>query len=168
MTQLTIPAELKAEQVVVNVDTREQLPVDVSPMKAQRATLRTGDYGLAALPDYCAIERKSESDFLSCVGIERERFEHEVMRLLAFPVRALVVESTWARVEAGDWRSKILPSAALGSLVGWAAMGLPVFMVGTHERAGVFIARILFTAARRRWRECRGLLQPADEVETIE
>ena len=47
----------------------------------------------------------------------------------------------------------------LGSLLGWIASGLPVLMAGTHERAGKYAARILFTVARRRYRELRTLIQ---------
>lgn len=166
---MKIPAELRPEQVRVIIDTREQCPVDVSPMIAEVGTLATGDYALAALPGVCAIERKSESDLLCCIGGERERFDKEIVRLLAYPVRALVIESTWPRIEAGDWpRSKITPAAAMGSLIGWAAMGLPIFMAGDHQRAGQFISRILFTAARRRWRELRTLHQSILETSKCE
>jgi DNA excision repair protein ERCC-4 len=151
-------AEPRPEDICVVIDTREQLPVDLSPMPSEAGTLTTGDYGLKALPHVCAIERKSESDLLGCIGVERTRFEREVLRLLAYPVRGIVVESTWQRIEAGEWRSKVTPAAAMGSLLGWAAMGVPIFMVGTHERAGQFIARILYTAARREYRKLRGLL----------
>jgi DNA excision repair protein ERCC-4 len=164
MTRSRMPAELRPEKVVCVVDTREQNPVDMGKLPFERDTLRTGDYAIKALPNVCAIERKSESDLLSCIGTERERFDAEVVRLLAYPVRALVVESTWQRIEAGEWRSKITPQAALGSLIGWIAMGLPVLMAGDHERAGVFIQRILFTAARRRWREARGLFTAVEEL----
>ena len=67
------------------------------------------------MPALAAVERKSEDDLLCCIGTERARFDREVSRLLAFPVRALVVESTWERIEAGEWRSKITPAAAMGS-----------------------------------------------------
>ncbi len=158
MNRSAFPAELNPENVVVTIDSREQLPIDVSPMRSEVGTLPTADYGLKAMPHLCAIERKSESDLLSCIGVERERFEREVLRLLAYPVRAIVVESTWQRIEAGEWRSKVTPAAALGSLLGWGALGIPIYMVATHERAGQFIARILFTAARREYRKLRGLL----------
>jgi ERCC4-type nuclease len=148
---------------IIVVDTREQHPVEFHELPSERGTLTTGDYGLKAMPQLCAVERKSEADFLACVGVERERFDREVMRLLAFPVRALVIESTWQRIESGGWRSKVTPAAALGSLVGWIAMGLPVVMAGDHERAGKFIERILFTAARREYRKLRSLL---NEMET--
>ncbi len=105
-----------------------------------------------------AVERKSLSDLLSCVGTERERFEREVQRLLAYPCRALVVESTWPELEAGEWRSQIKPTAVIGSLLGWIAMGLPVIMATDHRRAGRYVSRLLYIAARRRLREARALV----------
>jgi ERCC4-type nuclease len=115
-----------------------------------------------------AIERKSEGDLLACIGQERDRFDREVQRLLAYPVRVLIVESTWQRIEAGEWRSKITPSAALGSLLGWIASGLPVIMAGDHAHAGRYVSRLLCTAARRRWREARALVHAHEHVEGIE
>ena len=61
----------------------------------------------------------------------------------------------------GDWRSKATTSAALGSVLGWIAAGVPVLMAGTHERPERYDSRLLYTAARRRWREARALVAPA-------
>ena len=160
---MKLPAELPAENVVAVVDTREQLPLDLAPLRMERGTLPTGDYSIRGLEHVVAVERKSLADLLGCVGQERERFDREVQRLLAYPCRALVVESTWQEIERGDWRSKITPTAALGSLLGWIAAGLPVLMANDHERAGRYVGRILFTAARRRWREARTLIQAGTE-----
>ncbi len=153
----TLPAELPIANVVALVDTREQSPLDLAPLASITATLATGDYSVRGLEHVVAVERKSLPDLLACVGRERERFDREVMRLLAYPVRALVVESTWPAIEAGGWRGEVRPQAALGSLLGWMAAGLPVLMAGDHERAGRFVARLLATAARRRWRELRAM-----------
>ncbi|HEX3998964.1 MAG TPA: ERCC4 domain-containing protein [Pirellulales bacterium] len=158
MTRSIIPAELAAESVVAIIDTREQLPVDLAPLQVEPGTLTTGDYSVRGLEPVVAIERKSLSDLLSCIGQERERFDREVLRLLAYPTRAIVIEATWPEIEAGQWRSKITPTAAIGSCIGWIAMGLPIIMAGDHQRAGRYIAKLLYTAARRRWREARGLV----------
>ncbi|HWA99003.1 MAG TPA: ERCC4 domain-containing protein [Pirellulales bacterium] len=123
-----------------------------------RGTLPTGDYSIRGLEQVVAIERKSEPDLLCCIGAERERFDREVQRLLAYPVRALVVESCWASMERGAWRSSVTPAAAVGSLLGWVAAGLPVLMVGDHQTAGRYVSRLLYIASRRRWREARALL----------
>jgi ERCC4-type nuclease len=143
--------------VTVIIDTREQTPLDVSPLRSVTGTLATADYSIMGLEHMVAVERKSLPDFLACVGKERERFERECQRMLAYECRAIVVEATWRDIEAGEWllrnRSKVSPQAALGSALGWIAQGIPVVMAGTHDRASQFVSRLLFTAARRRWRE---------------
>ncbi len=152
-----LPAELRPAQVVAIVDTREQLPLDLAPLQTVTGTLTTGDYSVKGLESIVAIERKSLSDLLSCIGTSRERFDREVQRLLAYPVRCLVIEATWPDLEQGEWRSQITPAAAIGSLLGWVALGLPVVMAGDHQRAGRCVSRLLYIAARRRWRELRQL-----------
>lgn len=161
---MKIPAEPKPEWIQVAVDTREQRPVDVSPMQIIRTSLVTGDYGLIAMPKLAALERKELSDLCSVVGRDRDRFEREIDRLLAFPVRGIFVESTWDAVADGDYRGEVSPSAVTASLLGWAARGVPVFMCGSHERCGKFISRVLYLAARRRWRESRQLLAVLEET----
>jgi DNA excision repair protein ERCC-4 len=153
-----IPSELKPEQVTAIIDTREQLPLDVSPLQSVAGTLATGDYSVQGLESIVAVERKSLSDLLGCIGQHRERFDREVQRLLAYPCRAVVVEATWAELEAGEWRSQVTAAAAVGSVLGWIAQGVPIIMASDHERAGRYVSRLLFTAARRRWREARSLV----------
>jgi ERCC4-type nuclease len=168
MTRNPLPADLRPDQVTAIVDTREQLPLDLAPLQAVAGTLATGDYSVQGLESVVAIERKGLGDLLGCIGVERGRFEREVQRLLAYPVRALVIEATWVDIERGEWRSKITPAAAVGSVLGWIGMGLPVLMAGDHERAGRYVSRLLFTAARRRWREARALVAHAVAVEPIQ
>lgn len=155
------------ESIVAVVDSREQLPLDLKPLASEIGTLATGDYSVKHLEHVIAIERKSLGDLLSCIGTSRERFDREVQRLLAYPVRALVVESTWGEIESGAYRSKVTPSAAIGSLLGWVAAGVPILMTGDHERAGKYVSRLLFITARRRWREARSLLNGAMEREAV-
>ena len=160
---MKIPAEIKPEWVRISVDNREQCPIDVSPMIAVPATLQTGDYALTDMPGVAALERKNLSDLLGVIGQSRERFEKEIDRLLAYPVRGIFVESSWREIESGAYRSDVKPAAVIGSLLGWAARGIPIFMCEDHARCGQFITRVLFTAARRRWRESRALLAVLDE-----
>ena len=130
--------------------------------------MNTDDYSLQGLESVIAIERKSEADMLACIGPERERFEREVQRLLAYPVRCLVIESLWHKFEHGGWRSRVTPQAAIGSLLGWSAAGLPIVMTADHDRAGKYVARLLYIAARRRWREARSLVDSVLEVDADE
>ena len=149
--------ELNPEDCCAIVDSREQLPLDLSPLKAEIGSLATGDYSVKGLEHVVAIERKSAEDMLAGIGRERERFDREVQRLLAYPVRAIVVEAGWQFFEVGDWRGSVTPAAAIGSLLGWIIAGVPVVMADTHERAGKFVSRMLYIAAKRRYREGRAL-----------
>ncbi len=157
MTSLTLPAELKPEQVVAITDSREQLPLNLDPLQSVVGTLATGDYSLAGLQNHVAIERKSLPDLIGCIGTGRERFERELHRLRAYPSRAVVVEASWAEMEAGEWRSKVTPRAAVGSVLAWMSDGVPFLFCGDHEAAGRAVARMLYLVARRRYRELRTL-----------
>ena len=154
---------LKPEHITCVIDSREQTPSDLAPLRSERRTLATGDYTLAGLEHVVAIERKSLPDLLGCVGRDRGRFDREVQRMLGYPVRALVVESSWAAIEAGEWRSRLKPSHVIGSLLGWQAEGLPVLMLDNHERCGRYVSRMLFTVARRRWQEMQSFLTTATD-----
>ena len=160
----SLPSKLDPSSVVCIIDTREQLPLNLDPLRTEPGTLPTGDYSLKGLEHHVCIERKSLDDLLGCVGRERERFERELHRMLAYPVRVLLVETTWGEIELGHWRSKVTSSQAMGSLIGWAAMGIQLALVGTHERAGKFASRLLYTVARRRYAELRTLYMAMEPI----
>jgi ERCC4-type nuclease len=138
----------------VLVDTREQKPFDLNPLKSQTSTLQTGDYSILGLESEIAIERKSLQDLIGCVGQERERFEKEIQRLKAYPVRAIICEGSYGQIEAKAYRGRIHPNAAVGSILGWIASGIPVVMAGTRERAQGVAQRMLVIAAKRRYADC--------------
>jgi len=73
-------------------------------------------------------------------------------------VKALIVESSWNEIEAGEWRGKVKPASVIGSLLGWQAQGLPIVLAGNRDRAQTLAARMLYLVARRRWRESRELV----------
>jgi len=156
-TPKRVRKELRPEEITAIVDSREQIPFNLSPLRSEVGSLPTADYSVRGLEHVVAIERKSLADLVACCGVERERFDREVLRLLAYPVRALIVEATWADLLAGDWRSKVKPASVIGSVLGWGALGLPLLLVGDHQRAGECCAKLLFIAARRRWREALSL-----------
>ena len=147
------PTALKPEQVTAIVDTREQQPLDVGPLQSVRQSLPTGDYSVLGLENVVCVERKSLADLVQCVGRERRRFENVVHRLLAFPVRLLVVEATWRDLEAARWRGRVTATQVLGSTLSWISRGLPIVMAGNPQQAGRLVSRFLFLAARNRWRE---------------
>ncbi len=163
-SRTTLPSELKPESVVAICDTREQKPLSLSPLSVELGTLETGDYSIRGLEHVVRVERKSMDDLLGVVGRDRDRFDREVQRLLAYPVRVLVIEASWSDLESGLWqRSKVTPAQVVGSLLGWQAAGLSIHCVGDHARAGQHVARLLYTVAKRRYRELHSLLQWSTE-----
>lgn len=159
-----IPAELPIEKILAVIDTREQWPLDLSPMASTPGTLAAGDYSVYGLENFVAVERKSLSDFVACCGTERERFEACIQRLLGYPCRAIVVEATRPDLERGEWRSEITAPAVVGSYLGWIAAGVPIVLSGSHSQAARDVAAILAIAARRRWREARELVIGAERI----
>jgi len=66
-----------------------------------------------------SVERKSLEDFIGCVGRGRDRFERELRRMRGYRCRAVVIETTRAKLAGGNWRGKITPGQALGSIASW-------------------------------------------------
>lgn len=145
--------DLKPEHITAICDTREQLPFDLSPIKTIRSTIATGDYSVLGLSHCIAVERKSLADLVGCIGNDRERFEKEIQRLMAYETRAIIVEGSWLDLETGHWRSRVSPKAAVGSVLSWIARGIPILMAGDRARASRMCGHLLFLAARKRWRE---------------
>ncbi len=160
-----LPAEIRPEDITVIVDSREQTPFDMAPLKSEIGTLTTGDYSVKGLERFVVVERKSLQDIIACVGVERERFDREMHRILAYPARLLVIESSWYDIQLGEWRSKVTPQSAMGSLIGWMVSGIPIVMSGDHLQGGKMVQRFLFIAARRRWREARSLATNINETQ---
>jgi ERCC4-type nuclease len=150
-----LPAELPPESVQVVVDSREQLPWDLSPLRMTVGSLQSGDYGLAAAPEAIAIERKSLPDLLGCVTTGRPRFERELQRLLGFPARCVIVEASWSELESACWKSKVSGKAVTGSVLRWVADGIPFLLAGNREMAQAAAARMLYLVAKKNWRQAR-------------
>lgn len=153
-----LPAKLDPSSVVAIKDSREQVGLTLDPLTVIDGSLPTGDYSAKGFESEIAIELKGDlSDLLGCVGHDRARFEREVQRLLAYPVRALVICSTWCEIELGGWRGKVTPRMVEGSLIGWMARGLPVVLCGDRQRAGRIVSKLIYTHARRRYEQLRAL-----------
>jgi ERCC4-type nuclease len=156
-------ATISIEQITAIQDSREQCPLDLSPMRVEVGTLTTGDYSIRGLELVVSVERKSLSDLVACVASSRERFEKNVKRLIAYPHRLVVVEATSDEIDRGDWRAAVSPNSVLGSILGWEAEGLPFHFAGSHRGAEEVTRKFLHIVARRRWREARALV--ADVLE---
>ncbi len=144
---------LEPSDITAIIDTREQRPWDLSPLKSKIGTLDTADYSICGLESYIRVERKSLPDLLGCIGNGRERFEREISRLKAYPSRCVIVEASWSDLEAGQWRSQVRVESVIGSVIGWIAAGIPFILAENAERAGKYASRFMFLAARRHWHE---------------
>jgi DNA excision repair protein ERCC-4 len=144
-------ADLRPVDVTALIDTREQAPLDLL-LPTERGTLACGDYSVRGLTDFVCVERKSTPDLLMCVGRERDRFEACVKRMQAYEVRVLVIEATWGTIELGQWRSQLKPSHVKGALYSWMEH-VSVVLAGDRLSAAAIVSGILFSAARKRWRQ---------------
>lgn len=142
------------------IDSREQAPFAFAHEKyagteAEVGTLGTGDYSLVGLTDRVAVERKSLPDLVICLGRERERFERELQRAAALDAFAVVVESSWSELAAGQYRSQLNPHSACQSILAFTARYRIPFLF-TGSRAGAEYAtwgflRQYLESARKRW-----------------
>ncbi len=156
---------LQPEDFIVLVDTREQTPWNLEPLRVLTRGLVTGDYSIAGLTDIVALERKSLPDLVGCVGRERERFERELDRLRAFASRAVVVEASWAQIGAGEWQGQITPRMVLSSIASWTAEGVPFVLAGNREGAADFGRRFLMAVARHAHRRLRAFANTLAEAQ---
>lgn len=146
--------ELKPEWIIPVVDTREQTPWELPALGTPIVDgLDLADYSFVGGLDYLRIERKSEADYLG--SIFEDRFNREMQLIRAFPCHALIVESSWARLESGQWRSKATPQSVVGKTLGYIEQGVNVILADDRDRAQQIAARLIFISARRRWRELR-------------
>jgi DNA excision repair protein ERCC-4 len=155
---MKIPAKLTVDQLTAIIDSREQLPWDLSPMRTKTGALETGDYSIDGLEHQLAIERKSLPDLLACCGRDRDRFARVVRRLVGLPHRLLVVECSWVTIQSGSWQSRIDVDAVVNSLLSWSATGLPFVLADNRKHAEDIARRFLFLSARRVYRRGRQLL----------
>lgn len=158
---------LRVEDLTFIVDTREQHPLEFSfgdetkkeTPRVVRSTLTTGDYSISGLElSECVVERKSLDDLLGCVGNQRDRFEREIYRLLAFRARAVVVEASWENLRSGTvpgpmldrpWRSALTPRQVMGSVIGWQALGIPFFFHADRAVVANYVGNFLWIHAKR-------------------
>ena len=133
-----------APPFTIVIDSREQAPLAFGGWPVVVAGLKTGDYSIQGFEDRVALERKSVSDLLVCVGRERPRFERELVRLAALEYGAIVIEATLAEVLAGTRWSAVNPKAAASSLLAWSVEHrLPVFFAGTRPLAAATVLKLL-------------------------
>ncbi len=138
---------MKPPPFVIYADTREQrIPPFPTGVDVERWTLDAGDYTTAALQGVGVIERKSAGDYAGSITRDRERFDDELRRLLAYRWRAIVVEGTLDEVL---FATRAHPHSVVGTVASHLARSdCATLFVGTPALAGRLIAGIL-----RRWQE---------------
>lgn len=81
---------------IIVIDTREQTPFTFSNNDANitiiNKTLDTGDYSIKGFEKHICIERKSKSDFCKSITYDRDRFKQELLRMMFFERKYVVVE----------------------------------------------------------------------------
>lgn len=121
------------------IDTREQSPFLFSDYDCNTifGTVTTGDYSLVGMDSRCAVERKSLDDLLGCLtGAGRERFERELQRAKGLDAFAVVVEASMQDVAEHKYRSKMLPHAALQSVLAFTMRyRVPFIWAGSRKGA---------------------------------
>jgi ERCC4-type nuclease len=121
-------------------DTREQCPWAFSPAVAVRvATVPTGaDYTIEGFEADIGIERKSGPDLVGCLTHDRPRWERSLAALRTRRWHVVVVEAPLSWFMSAHYRSRVHPSAVLGSVCAIVADGTPVlFTAGPVEAAAV-------------------------------
>jgi ERCC4-type nuclease len=134
----------------VLIDSREQAPLRFSDaVETELVTLPAGDYSLAGYTADVAIERKSLPDFVACCTSDRERFEDQIARLAKYQHAALVIETDWATLSAGAYRSQAHPRSITGSLLALMHDNrLPVLLAGDAAGAAEVVERLLLRVAK--------------------
>lgn len=113
------------------VDSREQKPFEFEryPVKTVTKTMKTADYAVQQ-PGYYGkngtykapfgVERKGESDFLSSITHDRERFKREIKRASEWDApMPVVIESPYVKFKQGNYYPNINPNSIIGTVDKW-------------------------------------------------
>jgi DNA excision repair protein ERCC-4 len=97
-------------------------------------------------------------DLIMCIGRERNRFDEELHRMLAYEARVVVVEAPKSACLLGTPRSKVHPNAIEGSLIGWNGQ-IHIEFVENPTQAARYVSWFLWVHTKRRWQESKFLLK---------
>lgn len=130
------------------IDSRERsVPPWPPGVITQVATLETADYTTEICQGIGVIERKSIGDWASSITHDRERFDDELRRLLAYRFKCIVVEG---EITETYRVSAVHPNAVLGACASFFARSdCPVLFAGNAVGAGRLICGILARWDRR-------------------
>lgn len=148
------------------IDTREQSPFLFSGYDCNIifGTVTTGDYSLVGLDSRCAVERKSLDDLLGCLtGAGRERFERELQRAKGLDAFAVVVEASMQDMAEHKYRSKMLPHAALQSVLAFTMRYRTPFIWAGSRKGAEYATYHFLRHYLRDMREIVKHIQPTDK-----
>lgn len=139
--------------VVIVIDSREQLPLTFGETATVVAKLDAGDYSLQGYEHQVAVERKTLEDAYGCVGASRARFIRCLERLSALDRAAIVIESTLEMFSYPPPRTMIDARMAVGSYISWSCQyRIPVFFAGSRGYAERVVWRFLMSWLKYRSR----------------
>lgn len=156
------------ERYHVNIisDSREQncFPFTDYNCTVIPGTLTTGDYSVVGLEHRCAVERKSLDDLLGCLtGAGRERFERELQRAKGLDAFAVVVEASMQDMAEHKYRSKMLPHAALQSVLAFTMRYRTPFIWAGSRKGAEYATYHFLRHYLRDMREIVKNIQPTAE-----
>lgn len=141
---------LVAEDIIGCIDSREQRPLCLDPMKVVTKKLEFCDYTFEGGENFFVVEKKSLTDLCACVGRERERFTRMLERTKHVPHKALVVTSDWANVDMKQYPGILTPKQIKGTVYSWwFDYGFVPIFVSNETRAGREIVNMMVLAANR-------------------
>jgi hypothetical protein len=134
----------------VVIDRREQDPLPFSRLETRPGTLATGDYSIAGLENrgLFAVERKSIEDLVACAGVNRERFEAQLLRLCGYSFARLLIVGNEETILEHRYHSAITPRPVLASLYAFEARYVPIVWSPTPQTAARLVERYATWFAR--------------------
>ncbi len=139
------------ENLILIIDTREQLPLKFENIPSETAGLKTADYSVKGFESVFGIERKTIPDLVQSVTTERERFFRELQRLKGFEFKRLLIIGARSRIEAAQYRSLANPKAILASVATIEArFDIPAVYAADEKEAAAMIEAWAHYWARER------------------
>lgn len=152
---------LEISDLVMVIDTREQLPLELKPFKTIRGTLKTGDYSVIGYEDKISIERKTLQDMIGCCGHGRERFTREMHRMQELEATAIVIEGNWASVDLNQYRGQMTPKQIRGAILGFSLFAkCAVHWADNRQQSDELVTQLLWISASRLHRRADCVTSP--------
>lgn len=126
--------------VVIQIDSREQAPLEIIKYSTEVVGLPVGDYGIRGFSDWnnprFIVERKSLDDLVSSLTHGHKRFyEKEIGKLQQFQRSYLLIEANWSDMAAGRYKSQAKPQA-IGAMIDSIMVRTSVKVCWAGNRAG--------------------------------